>query len=72
MDVHHQQYAVHQPGEVILLLKASDAVAYDLQDAYAQCSDYTEGGDGDGDGDMGTGTVAAAVVVAAVVVFGDG
>jgi len=27
------------PGEVVLLLKASDAVAYDLQDAYAQCSD---------------------------------
>ena len=26
----------------MLLLKASDAVAYDLQDAYTQCSDYVE------------------------------
>ena len=27
------------PGEIHLLLKASDAIAYDLQDAYAQCVD---------------------------------
>lgn len=38
------------PAEVVLLLKASDAVAYDLQDAYAQCVDAP----GDG-GDAGTG-----------------
>ncbi|ACO66476.1 predicted protein, partial [Micromonas commoda] len=30
------------PAEVMLLLKASDAVAYDLQDAYAQCVDASE------------------------------
>ena len=28
------------PGEVILLLKASDSVAYDLTDALGQCRDY--------------------------------
>jgi hypothetical protein len=36
------------PGEVILLLKASDSVAYDLQDAYGQCSDYNQSGDSGG------------------------
>jgi hypothetical protein len=30
-------------GEVTLLLKASDAVAFDLSDMYAQCADVTDG-----------------------------
>ena len=39
VDGHHEHDAVPEPGEIHLLLKASDAIAYDLQDAYAQCVD---------------------------------